>query len=117
MAKAFYNSMAGGTRAESAGTEPSSRVSGKAVKVMGEAGIDISRERPKLLDRRMVEGAEKMVTMGCLDRKSCPAILLNREKVEDWGLSDPRGRGMEEFRRIRDEIEVRVRRLFNQMEG
>ena len=117
MAKGFYNAFARRTRAESAGTEPAPRVSGKAIEVMREAGIDISGERPKLLTQDMAAEAKRIVTMGCLSRDSCPAFMLSRAKVEDWALPDPKGRGIEEFRRVRDEIKARVLRLIEEMEG
>lgn len=117
MAKGFYNAFARRTRAESAGTEPAPRVSGKAIEVMREAGIDISGERPKLLTQDMTAEAKRIVTMGCLSRDSCPAFMLSSAKVEDWALPDPKGRGIEEFRRVRDEIKARVLRLIEEMEG
>lgn len=116
MAKAFYNSIAKSTLADSAGTEPSSRVSSKAVEVMSEVGIDISGEVPKLITRAMVGKAERIVTMGCLEESSCPVFLLDKE-VEDWSLEDPEGKSIGEFRRIRDEIKARVERLVGEMEG
>ncbi len=117
MAKGFYNHYARRTRAESAGTEPASRVSRKAIEVMREKGIDISSEKPKLLTQEMVTRAKKVVTMGCLSRESCPFFLVESEKLEDWALPDPKGKSIEEFRRVRDEIERRVRELVKEMEG
>ncbi len=117
MAKAFYNALAKRARAESAGTEPAKAVSRKAIEVMREKGIDISHEKPKLLTKEMVSKARRIITMGCLSRESCPAFLLSSGgKLEDWALPDPKGRGIEEYRRVRDEIERRVRRLIEEME-
>jgi len=117
MAKGFYNALAKGTTAESAGTEPAERVSKRAIEVMREVGIDISGEKPKPLTQEMVIKARRIITMGCLTRESCPVFLIKSNKVEDWKLPDPKGKSTEEFRRIRDEIERRVRRLIEEMEG
>ncbi len=117
MAKGFYNALAARTRAESAGTEPAERVSRRAIEVMREKGIDISSEKPKLLTQEMVESARKVVTMGCLSKESCPFFLVDSGKLEDWALPDPKGKSLEEFRRVRDEIEMRVRKLVKEMEG
>ncbi len=117
MAKGFYNTLAKFTRAESAGTEPAERVSRRAIQVMREVGIDISGEKPKLLTQEMVAEARRIITMGCLTRESCPVFLLKSNKVEDWKLPDPKDKEIEEFRKIRDEIERRVKRLIEEMEG
>lgn len=117
IAKAFYNHYARRTRAESAGTEPAKAVSRKAIEVMREKGIDMSNERPKLLTQEMVSRARRVVTMGCLSRESCPAFLAKSAKLTDWNLEDPKGKGIEEYRRVRDEIEKRVRKLIKEVEG
>ena len=45
--------------------------------------------------------------MGCGD--ACP--LFPGKRYEDWELDDPAGQDVDAVRPIRDEIEVRVRRL------
>jgi len=118
MAKGFYNAYAKRTSAESAGTEPAKAISSKAVKVMRELGIDISGEKPKLLTPEMVIKARRIITMGCLSRSSCPSFLLSSGgKIEDWALPDPKGRGIEEYRRVRDKIKEKVLRLVEEMDA
>ncbi|MDI6654788.1 MAG: arsenate reductase ArsC [Candidatus Hydrothermarchaeota archaeon] len=112
MAEAIFNKIAGKKEARSAGTQPAEKVSRKAVAVMKEIGIDISTHTPKLLTREMVEKAERIITMGCLDSASCPLFLLeDKSKLEDWKLEDPRGMPIEKVREIRDEIGRRVEKL------
>lgn len=109
MAEAFFNRLAGGkARAISAGTQPSETVNPVVVRAMLEAGLDISRERPKLLTSEMLNEAERVITMGCLDSASCPSRLVT---AEDWGLPDPEGKTLAEVIEIRDEIERRVSEL------
>jgi len=38
-------------------------------------------------------------------------LAAMQKKLVDWRLDDPKGRSIEEVRRIRDEIEKRVRRI------
>ena len=114
MAKAWFNAIAQEQglhfRAESAGTEPAQQVHSNVVEVMHEAGLNLSNERPKLLTNELIEKAGRVITMGCaVDSATCPAVFL--KDVEDWGLPDPRDRGVEEVRGIRDTIRRKVEAL------
>ena len=53
------------------------------------------------------------MTMGCGD--SCP--VYPGKRYVDWELTDPAGRPLDEVRRIRDEIEGRVRSLLDELVG
>ena len=107
MAAAIFNHLARKfgipLSAASAGTEPSDRVHPNVVSVMDECGIDLSQNQPRLLTNDMAENARRVITMGCeVDEAVCPALFL--QDIEDWGLPDPAGKGMEETREIREEI-------------
>jgi arsenate reductase len=114
MAEAFFNQLAKGRAvAISAGTEPGSTVNSVAVQARKEVGIDISEKKPKLLTLEMVEKSDLAITMGCMDEvKSCPTAFV---PSEDWGLTDPHDKPIEEVRPIRDEIRRRVERLINRL--
>jgi arsenate reductase len=105
MAEALYNRL-GGT-ARSAGTQPAERVHPEVVEAMREVGIDVEGRVPQGLSRDDVEWADVVVTMGCGD--SCPYIP--GKTYVDWELDDPAGKGLDEVRAIRDEIERRVASL------
>jgi arsenate reductase len=106
MAEGFFNHLANGkARAISAGTKPASAVDPKTIEVMREVGIDISGNKPKALTMEMLEQADWVVTMGCGVEGVCPASFV---QTEDWQLQDPKGKPIEEVRRIRDEIRARV---------
>ncbi len=110
MAEAFARHYGKDTvEAWSAGTMPGIQVNPTVVAVMKERGIDLSKKRPKTLDPDMIEQADTVITMGCSVADYCPAPLL--KKAVDWGLEDPKGRTIDEVRKIRDEIERRVLRL------
>lgn len=87
----------------SAGTQPTDEVNPLAIAVMKEAGIDISDHRPKLLTQIPAK-VDILIKMGC--GVVCPSLPANYQ--EDWGLEDPVGKPVEEFRRIRDEIKQKV---------
>lgn len=112
MAAGFLNALAG-DRVEvlSAGSEPADRVNPVAVEAMAEKGIDLSKERPKLLQDSAVRHADVVITMGCGD--ACP--IYPGRRYEDWELEDPAGKTIEQVRPIRDEIEERVRRLIAEL--
>lgn len=109
MAQAFAR-LHGGERIEaySAGSRPSGVVNPRAIEAMRERGYDLSGHTSKSLDD-LPAGAEWdfVATMGCGD--SCP--LLRARRREDWNLPDPKHLTPEEFRRVRDEIESRVKAM------
>ena len=111
MAEAFAKKH--GLIAQSAGTIPSSNVNPIVVQTMLECGIDISNNSPKTLTPEMIERASLVVTMGCSVQEVCPKPMLAQmqKKLVDWALDDPKGKPIEEVRRIRDEIEKRVRTI------
>jgi arsenate reductase len=83
MAEAFFNQLAG-TRASasSAGTQPAPGVNPTVIQVMREAGLDISRNTPKMLTIEMMKDADRVITMGCGVAESCPAHIV---PMENWG--------------------------------
>lgn len=95
----------------SAGTEVYPEVKPLAVEVMEEAGIDMSDHRPKLLSDIPSE-LDVLVTMGC--NVTCP--YLPNSHTEDWGLEDPSGGPIEEFRVTRDLIKTKVEELIRRVE-
>jgi protein-tyrosine-phosphatase len=114
MAAALLTKLAGDRlEVRSAGSAPGEEVNPAAVEAMAELGIDISAELPKLLETDAVRAADAVVTMGCGD--TCP--IFPGKRYEDWDLEDPAGKDIETVRRIRDDIEGRVRRLADELLG
>lgn len=109
IAEAFAKRL--GISAMSAGTLPATTVNKVVVDVMKEKGIDLSANRPKVLTSQMVNEADLVVTMGCSVEDVCPAPMIARmrKKLVDWNLEDPKGKPIERVRRIRDEIEAKVK--------
>lgn len=96
----------------SAGTRPAADVNPTAVEAMLEKDIDISMQRPKLLDE-IPSPMDILITMGC--NVECPYFPAKFR--EDWGLTDPVGLPLELFREIRDEIEKKVLELIGRIEN
>lgn len=109
MAAALFSRMADSARAKaiSAGTTPAERVHPEVAEAMRELGIDLTAARPQLLTTELAAGARLLVTMGC--GEECPHIP--GAEVLDWPLEDPKGKGLERVREIRDEIRERVSAL------
>jgi protein-tyrosine-phosphatase len=91
----------------SAGSQPADQINPAAVAAMGEVGIDIAGEQPRVLTASAVQQADVVITMGCGD--ACP--FFPGKRYEDWNLDDPAGQGVEAVRPIRDEIRIRVQAL------
>jgi protein-tyrosine-phosphatase len=109
MAEAFFRKyMPKGFEATSAGTKPSPNVNLIVAQAMSEIGIDIKNKTPKSLSNDML-GDSIAVNMGCMDKESCPALFM--KDILDWQIPDPKGKSIEEVRRIRDQIEIKVKEL------
>ena len=74
---------------------------------MNEIGVDMSEEFPKPLTDEAVRASDVVITMGCGD--VCP--VYPGKRYEDWVLADPAGQDLDTVRRIRDELDARVRAL------
>ena len=97
----------------SAGTKPASEINPTAVQVMKEGDIDISQNRSKTITSEMISESDTVINMGCMDKESCPALFV--EDIDDWNIEDPKGKSIEQVRKIRDGIEARVLELVDSL--
>jgi arsenate reductase (thioredoxin) len=95
----------------SAGSEPTDRINPAVVEVMNELGLDLSKEFPKPLTDDAVQASDVVITMGCGD--ACP--FYPGKRYLDWDLEDPAGKDVDTVRRIRDDIDNRVRGLVSEL--
>jgi len=91
-------------------------VNPKAVAVMREVGIDISNQRSKVLDGKMLNNIDVVITL-CSDiEDACPPAPLEM-RVLHWPIEDPVGfvgteqETMKAFRKARDEIRKKIEHL------
>ncbi len=102
---------------ESAGVEPS-RVRPQAVEAMREIGIDISGQRSKSVDEFAGAEFDYVITVCDNANERCPVFPGTPRRIH-WSFDDPAAaRGHESsvvdvFRRVRDEIEARLREFIN----
>ncbi|AMV68753.1 Arsenate reductase [Pediococcus damnosus] len=102
-------------RVASAGIE-SHGLNAKAVKVMAEKGIDISKNKSKLIDSNYLNSSDLVVTLCGDARDRCPVTPATVKKLH-WPLPDPaQAHGTEAevlqvFRDVCDEIEQRIKKL------
>jgi arsenate reductase (thioredoxin) len=106
MAAAWFNRLADPARAIaiSAGTEPGDHVHPMVVSAMQEVGLDLSGRTPRKLTDDLARTAALLVTLGCGEQ--CP--FVPGLEVEDWPVTDPKGRSLDEVRAIRDDLCQRV---------
>ncbi len=95
----------------SAGSEPADEINSAVVEAMEELGVDVGEEFPKPLTDEVVRAADVVITMGCGD--TCP--IFPGKRYEDWVLDDPAGQDLDTVRRIRDELDERVRKLIDEL--
>ena len=112
MAEELFHRAAGRRHeARSAGSHPADHVHPVVVDVMGELEVDLSAKHPHKLDDADMRWADLVVTMGCGDE--CPYIPGKR--YVDWELDDPASRSIDDVRRIRDDIRLRVEALVSEL--
>lgn len=110
MAEAFARHL-GASHLEvfSAGLE-SSTIPDLVVTVMDEVGISIATQVSQALSEFEPEDFDIVISLcGC--GASLPTPWLECPRFEDWNLEDPAGDDIEPYRRVRDQIEQRVREL------
>ena len=119
MVQGFLQSFDNKIEVHSAGTFPATKVNPRAIKVMAEVGIDISKSTPKSVDEFLNEQWDYVITV-CNDaNETCPVFLGKVKHRLHIGFVDPSHTTgseefiMSEFRRVRDEIEEEFYKLYN----
>ena len=95
----------------SAGSRPTSRINPLAIEVMKEKDIDLSGRRTKGLNDLPPVEMDYLITMGC--EETCPAVPAR--KIIEWQIPDPKGKPIDEVRRIRDMLEAKVKTLLEEV--
>ena len=119
MALGFLKSFNSNIEVKSAGTFPASKVNFNAVKVMGEAGIDISQNTPKNVSQYLDDEWDYVITVCDDANETCPVFLGKVKHRLHFSFEDPsnfKGTKMQimnEFRRIRDEIKSTFYKFYN----
>lgn len=116
MAEGLLRYLAGDRfEAVSAGVEAGS-LRPEAVQVMHEIGIDISRQRSKIVDQFAGEQFDLVITTCDEAREACP-LFPGARRMLHWSLPDPasvtgpRDERIEAFRRVRNGLQEQVKEL------
>lgn len=94
----------------SAGTEPAGQVNQTAVRVMKEAGIDISHHTPTMVDQYINDEWDYVITVCDHANETCPIFMGKVKHRLHMGFEDPSHAKvseefiLSEFYRIRDQI-------------
>ena len=120
MAEGWARALGGDSvRVHSAGIEAHGK-NPRAIAVMAEVGVDISRQQSTRLEPKMLEEVDWVVTVCGHADAHCPSLPAGISRLH-WPLDDPaRATGSEEdimavFRACRDEIRARVQVLLDDL--
>ena len=110
MAEGFLKAFDKNLEVYSAGTEPSEKVHPKAIKVMRELGVNITKNHPKSVREFLGETFDYVITVCGGAKEACPVFSGDVKHRIHIGFDDPaEATGTDEeitaeFRKIRDEI-------------
>jgi len=119
MSHGFLQSFDSQINVFSAGTEPAKQINAKAVMVMHELGIDISRHRPHHVDEYLDKTWDFVITVCGGAKETCPAFVGKVNTRLHIGFEDPSEAVgsdtfiMSEFRRVRDQINVAFKQFYD----
>ena len=113
MSEAFARIRGGDSvEAFSAGSRPSGKINPKAIASMKELDYDLSSHHSKSLEEvKQFAPFDAVVTMGCGD--ACP--WMPAKQFIDWQIPDPKEMNEEDFRKVRNLIEQKVKELLQQL--
>jgi len=109
IAESFFNYLSKNAKALSAGIKPDKKIHPWTAKLMEESGIDISKQKPKLLNHEMLRGSDKIIILDSELLHKIPKKYLNKTKF--WKIGKLSGKSMKEVRKIRNQIEKKVKQL------
>ena len=120
MAHGFLQSFDPSIEVYSAGTEASGKLNQKAVKVMSEIGIDISRHTSDPVEKYLNDEWDYVITVCGGANETCPTFIGKVKNRLHIGFDDPsHAIGSDEFiwsefLRVRDEIKKRFYKLYSE---
>ncbi len=119
MAEGLWRQLGNGQwQVASAGSQPAGYVHPQAIAVMQEIGVDLQAHRSQHVNEHAGEAFDLVVTVCDQAREACP-VFPGAVKLLHWPFDDPAkftGSDEEvlaEFRRVRDEIRVKISDFLN----
>ena len=111
---AALNTLLSGSRVSvrSAGTAVQGQIDSDVRAVIAELGVDPDEQFARPVTEEVLRAADVIVTMG----HSVGVIEIPSDvRLADWRIGDPIGAPIEEIRRVRADIEYRVRALLSEL--
>ncbi|HZS46492.1 MAG TPA: arsenate reductase ArsC [Blastocatellia bacterium] len=93
--------------AHSAGVYPYGQICEETIKVMKERGIDITKQRSKGISEYVLRDFDLIVSMAPMPLSDWQGSVGEIY----WDVHDPFRQSLKEFRKVRDEIEQKVKSL------
>jgi arsenate-mycothiol transferase len=116
MAAGLMRKIAGDTiDVSSAGTKPGDAINDLSAQALNEVGVDITQEKPKLIDRQLVHDVDVVVTLG----REAHLDPIPGTRFESWDTDEPSERGIDGIKRmrlVRDDIAARVADLYTRLQ-
>lgn len=99
----------------SSGTRPAESVHDEVVEAMAEIDIDVSDRSPTYVVPEGLERSHFVITMGCTVSEFNPEHYGVESR--EWDLTNPEGEDMDTVRDVREEVERRVKALFDEIKA
>ena len=121
MAEGLFKSFDKRLDVYSAGTNPAEIVSPYAIKVMKEIGVDISKNKPKHVEKFLNQDFDYVITVCDNANETCPIFTRKTKNRLHYGYEDPgHTKGTEEdileaHRKVRDEMKREFYKLYKTM--
>jgi arsenate reductase len=122
MAEGFLKSFDKNLEVFSAGTVAERRVNPNAIKVMKEAGIDISQQKPESVDLYLADSFDYVITVCDGAKEVCPVFTGKVKHRLHIGFEDPASaRGTDDvvlpvYRKVRDQVKEAFYEFYKQIE-
>jgi arsenate reductase len=113
MAEAFFNNLSKTGKAISAGTKPDKKIHPWTVQIMKEVGINIGRQKAKLVTKKLMKKSDKIIIMDSDLSESMPKEFSS--KLKNWQIEKLLGKSINQVRKIRNKIKERVEQLIKEM--
>ena len=100
----------------SAGTNPGTELNAQSVEAISEIGADMSGGTPKGIDPQLLRDVDRTIILGSDAQLELPDDAHGT--CERWVTEEPSRRGIEgidRMRLVRDDIDVRVRKLLDEL--
>ncbi|MEK6845101.1 MAG: hypothetical protein AABX44_02495 [Nanoarchaeota archaeon] len=83
----------------------------KVIQIMQEEGISLEKSKLTQITKEIITQYSKIIVMA--EKHTIPDYLLESKNVEYWEISDTKGRDLNFYRKIRNEIKTRVKILLD----